>query len=277
MSLSSRNGSALTASYQHAFAFPFEQGIPDDTVTQWLIDYWPHTITVSAVYLTLVYCVQRLMRSRKPFELRRPLILWNGVLAIFSILGAIRTSEEFFYTLLNRGFYTSICYSMDTTSVNAHWYLFFAMSKFVELGDTFFLVLRKRPLSFLHCYHHCSVLVYTINAGAEHLAAGRVYMFLNFVAHSFMYTYYWAMSRGIKVDRSVAKFVTFIQLSQMWCGIGVSASVFVYQHILHYPCKQSLTNLFLTGVLYVSYCALFLNFWIQAYRSPKKEKAKKVE
>lgn len=68
---------------------------------------------------------------------------------------------------------------MDTSSVTAHWYLFFALSKFTELGDTVFLVLRKRPLTFLHCYHHCSVMVYTFNAGAEHLACGRWFMWMN--------------------------------------------------------------------------------------------------
>lgn len=98
---------------------------------------------------------------------------------ILYIFRCLRTSEEFFHTIFNRGFYQSICYSMDTTSPTAHWYLFFAVSKFAELGDTIFLVLRKRPLTFLHCYHHCSVMVYTFNSGAEHLACGRWFMWMN--------------------------------------------------------------------------------------------------
>lgn len=81
------NSSTLVAAYKHRFAFPFEQGIPDDEVTQLLIKYWPHTITVSAVYLALVYSIQWLMRDRKPFDLKRQLFFWNGALALFSIFG----------------------------------------------------------------------------------------------------------------------------------------------------------------------------------------------
>jgi hypothetical protein len=81
------NGSALVAPYQHRFAFPFEQGIPDDYVTQLLIRYWPHTIIISAIYLVLVYSIQWLMRDRKPFDLKRQLFFWNSALALFSIFG----------------------------------------------------------------------------------------------------------------------------------------------------------------------------------------------
>ena len=33
----------------------------------------------------------------------------------------------------------------------------FAISKLVEYGDTVFLVLRKRPVTFLHWFHHTTV------------------------------------------------------------------------------------------------------------------------
>lgn len=35
----------------------------------------------------------------------------------------------------------------------------------MELGDTLFIVLRKRPLIFLHYYHHVAVLIYTVHSG----------------------------------------------------------------------------------------------------------------
>lgn len=37
----------------------------------------------------------------------------------------------------------------------------FVFSKVPELGDTVFIILRKRPLIFLHWYHHVTVLLYT--------------------------------------------------------------------------------------------------------------------
>ncbi|KAI6189763.1 Elongation of very long chain fatty acids protein [Aphelenchoides bicaudatus] len=272
-----RGNTSLVAPYKHHFAFPFEQGIPDDEVTQLLVKYWPHTVTVSAVYLALVYSIQWAMSDPKtpPYDLKRQLFLWNGALALFSIFGFLRTSEEFFHTVYNHGYYKSICYSMDTSSVTAHWYLFFALSKFVELGDTIFLVLRKRPLTFLHAYHHCSVMVYTFNAGAEHLACGRWFMWMNLCAHSVMYVYYTVMSTGTKVPRAIAKCVTLVQITQMFLGIIVSMSVFLAKHVLNLPCKQSNTNLYLAFGIYISYAFLFVRFFYQAYST--QPKAKKIE
>lgn len=44
--------------------------------------------------------------------------------------------------------------------VAAFWTTMFSFSKAIELVDTAFVVLRKRPLIFLHYYHHATVLVY---------------------------------------------------------------------------------------------------------------------
>jgi hypothetical protein len=83
------NDSMLVAPYKHKFAFPFEKGIPDDEITQLLVKYWPHTITISLIYLIVVYSIQWIMRDRKPFDLKTQLILWNGGLALFSIFGQV--------------------------------------------------------------------------------------------------------------------------------------------------------------------------------------------
>lgn len=55
--------------------------------------YWYHSIVISSLYYLFVCILQRLMRDRKAFELRIPLILWNIMLATFSFIGLIRFSE----------------------------------------------------------------------------------------------------------------------------------------------------------------------------------------
>jgi hypothetical protein len=68
-------------------------------------------------------------------------------------------------TLREFGMTHALCHSCNPDGVAAFWSLAFAISKFVELGDTLFIVLRKRELIFLHYYHHVAVLVYTIHSG----------------------------------------------------------------------------------------------------------------
>ncbi|CAD5230056.1 unnamed protein product [Bursaphelenchus xylophilus] len=262
--------SALHVQYTPSVVLPFEHGLPHEKIVKFFMDYWHYTVHLSLLYIAIVLGLQQYMLTRKPLRLRWTLVAWNGGLAVFSIMGTIRTLEELVFTLSNHGIHKSLCFGYEPSSVAAHWYLFFAISKIVELGDTVFLALKKRPLTFLHCYHHCTVLVYTFHSGSEVLGMGRWFMGMNFIAHSFMYTYYALMSAGFKVPKGVAKFVTSIQLIQMFVGLLVSFSATIAKHLLHLPCQQSLQNLYLAYGIYASYAVLFLQFFLAKYSSKSK-------
>ncbi|KAK0411344.1 hypothetical protein QR680_005611 [Steinernema hermaphroditum] len=253
--------------YRFGVEFAFERGVDHEWVTSVIRHYWWHTLTVSAVYFAVVKSIERAMRDRKPFELRPLLFSWNGTLALFSILGLVRTSEEFFYAVVSEGIVASVCRCFEPSSVGAHWYLFFALSKFAELGDTVFLALRKRPLTFLHCYHHASVLVYTFHSGAEQIGAGRWFIWMNFVAHSLMYTYFAITSLGVRVHRKIAATVTLVQTVQMLAGVGISLFVVYIKTQTKHKCQQSFGNLNLAFAIYLSFAFLFMRFFVRSYLS----------
>ncbi|VDM55177.1 unnamed protein product [Angiostrongylus costaricensis] len=190
------------------YALPFER---IDDPRGWTVEvfqrYWAHSITISIAYFIIIKCIQSYMEKRGPFPLKTTLFLWNTALAVFSIVGFIRISEDFFQSLYTNGIYFSFCYSCHPNDVAAFWSFLFAISKVVELGDTLFIVLRKKPLSFLHYYHHAAVLVYTVHSGAENAAPGRAFITMNYFAHSAMYTYYALTSSGLKLPR----WVSFLQ------------------------------------------------------------------
>ena len=99
------------------------------------------------------------MANRKPFKLRKALLLWNLSLAAYSIISSYRAIDEFLYSYRNFGFHFSVC---DDTFLKhspavGFWCWLFGMSKLVEFGDTAFIVLRKQKLIFLHWYHHITV------------------------------------------------------------------------------------------------------------------------
>ena len=57
----------------------------------------------------MIFGGQYLMAKREPFQLRTPLVVWNLLLAIFSIFGAARTLPEFIFTFSTHGIYHSLC------------------------------------------------------------------------------------------------------------------------------------------------------------------------
>ena len=49
--------------------------------------YWVVSVYCSIIYMILIYLGRQWMKNRAPFSLRKPLILWNTGLAIFSFCG----------------------------------------------------------------------------------------------------------------------------------------------------------------------------------------------
>ncbi|CAJ0932167.1 unnamed protein product, partial [Mesorhabditis belari] len=227
-------------------------------------NYWHYSIYIALLYVMVIHGLERFMRDRKPFNLKGPLALWNGALAVFSIVATFRYGIEFLHTLTTRPLFDSICYSTDPEQPAAFWACMFALSKIVELGDTVFIVLRKRPLIFLHWYHHAVVLVYVWHAAVELTAAGRWFIFMNYAVHSIMYTYYTLAALGIRLPKAVSMTVTTLQTTQMLVGVGISCCV-LYIKSKGHVCQQSFENLALCFAIYSSFAILFMNFFRKAY------------
>lgn len=124
---------------------------------------WVPIVGVVA-YVLMIVIGRRLMRDRKPFNLKTPLMLWNLSLSIFSFFGMVRALPYLLYMLEHHGYRETICgkpTSYYADGATGFWAAAFMLSKLVELIDTLFIVLRKKPLIFLHWYHHVSVLLFT--------------------------------------------------------------------------------------------------------------------
>jgi len=202
-------------------------------------------------------------------------------------MGALRNVPELLWALRTQGFTYSICSASFSQGVSGFWTQAFAFSKVVELIDTAFIVARKRPLTFLHCYHHCTVMIYTWHAYKEHTASGRWFICMNYSVHALMYTYYALMTlKWFRIPkRSVthmgctvvhthnltprisrfSMFVTLCQLAQMVMGVAIGVKVWRMSQLERATCQQTQDNLYLTFAIYFSYFLLFLNFFLQAY------------
>ena len=97
--------------------------------------YWSYVFPVILAYLGIIFAGQEfLMKHRTAFGLRKSLIVWNLLLSVFSILGAIRSIPELFYTLKDFGLRHAICIQPPLNGVYGFWVVLFILSKFFELG-----------------------------------------------------------------------------------------------------------------------------------------------
>ena len=96
---------------------------------QWIIPRWTDTFLYSAVYVLVIFGGRYAMEKRPRFDLRRPLVIWSGLLAVFSIVGAARTLPEVIYVLRNYGWNYSVCHQSFYYGPTAFWAVVFALSK----------------------------------------------------------------------------------------------------------------------------------------------------
>jgi len=217
------------------------------------------------LYVLFVFIGPRVMANRKPFELRGLLFFWNLLLTVFSVISTLRLVPHILYGLwMNDSsyFFCRNAYDAFARGPSGLWANLFIFSKFVELIDTVFLVLRKKPVSFLHWFHHATVLMYCWHALQYQMPTGVFFAAMNSVVHSVMYAYYTiaAVARPPKWGM----FVTIIQILQMFIGMFITA--YHYYLLGRIPnCNGSYVNLTAASVMYTAYMLLFVEFFVSRY------------
>jgi len=160
-----------------------------------------------------------IMENRKPFNLRKLLVVYNLLQTLFS--------AWIFYEYLMSGWwgdYSLRCQPVDYSyspmalrmCATCWWYYF---SKFTEFFDTLFFILRKKNehVSTLHVIHH-GVMPMSVWFGVKFAPGGHSTFFalLNTFVHIVMYCYYMVAALGPKYQKYIwwKKYLTTMQMIQ---------------------------------------------------------------
>lgn len=223
---------------------------------------------IISAYLLIISVGSKLMSSReKPFDLRMPLAAWNAFLCIFSFMGMMRTMPYLLGSILSMPYKETVCsnpregWGEGTTGL---WVMLFIYSKIPELVDTVFIVLRKRPLIFLHWYHHVTVLLFCWSAYSTLAGSGLYFVAMNYSVHALMYGYYCLQALHMCPKSFPAVMITVFQITQMFIGTGVCISCWYYK-LTGQSCHNDTINLTAGAVMYGSYLYLFCDFAVRRY------------
>eukprot|EP00667_Euglena_gracilis_P010883 EG_transcript_11083 len=239
-----------------------------DPAQSWMISVPWFPLLLVTLYMAMCYFGPKVMANHKPFGLRIPLILWNFLLSTFSLIGAYRTAPHLLYLIYATSLKDTIC-----TDPVAHWgagatgmwVQFFILSKIPELGDTIFIVLKKKPLIFLHWYHHVTVLLFCWNSYVTESASGLWFITMNYTVHAVMYGYYGAMAAKLPMRWFPSWLLTAMQIAQMVVGVVIVSVTWYYASQPQETCKNDITNLYAGAVMYFSYLLLFVKFFVDKY------------
>ncbi|GMF11531.1 unnamed protein product [Phytophthora lilii] len=200
-----------------------------------------------------------------------PAIKTSPIQFIYNPIQVIACSYMFMETAIQayrNGYSPAPCnaFKADNPVMGNVLYLFY-LSKMLDLCDTFFIVVGKkwRQLSFLHVYHHLSVLLmYYIVFRVAQDGDSYASVVLNGFVHTIMYTYYFvsAHTRDIWWKR----YLTLIQLVQ-FVTMNIQG-YFMYSR----QCPGMPPKIPLIYLAYVqSLFWLFVNFYVRSYvLGPKK-------
>jgi len=218
-----------------------------------------------SMYAGLIYFGRKFMADRKPYNLRNVMAAWNLFLSLFSFLSVLH-GFPLLKLLLSRSVQENLCESPEESFGGSAyvWTILFVVSKFVELLDTFFIIAHKKPLIFLHWYHHITVLLFSWVAFQERTPSTVFFGPMNACVHSVMYGYYFLMAMKMKPKKFNAIWITVCQLLQMVMGTTVSV-MSLYFFMTDETCANKKGSLIASFFMYGSYLYLFSAFFYERY------------
>ncbi|EXB97331.1 Elongation of fatty acids protein 1 [Morus notabilis] len=219
-------------------------------------------------YLSLTFLLSRSTLSPLIPKLLKPITAVHSLLLFsLSLIMAVGCSLSI---LSVSNLHRIICFpkGMQPSGPLFFWAHVFYLSKLLEFGDTALIILGGsiRRLSFLHVYHHATVVImcYLWLRTAQSLFP--VALVTNATVHVIMYGYYFLCAMGIRPKWKRA--VTDCQIVQFVFSFAVSGRM-LYLHFSGPGCS-GIWGWCFNAAFNASLLALFVDFHAKSYQNRKR-------
>lgn len=230
---------------------------------------WP-SLVICVLYVIIVKLGPTIMANRKPIEMRNVLLVYNVCMVGLSTYCFVEFNLAGWLAGYSLGC-QPVDYSRSPQAVrmaNVCWWFYF--SKFIELLDTIFFIMRKKfnQVSFLHVFHH-GIMPFSWWFGVKFVAGGfgTFHSMLNSFIHLVMYSYYGLAALGPKYQKYLwwKKYMTSMQITQF-----VLVTIHSVQ-LLFIECDYPRLFVYWIGLYAVIFMVMFADFYRQAYKKPSEK------
>lgn len=242
-------------------------------------------VSVVLSYLLCTLCLSFLLSNRKipfalgPITVIHNLVLFTGSLVMFTgsalsalaEMGALEqttpSSSSTSAPLTPKSWQWAFCFPPGTQPSGPvfFWSYVFYLSKYYELLDTLIMILKRRPLTFLHVFHHAIVVIMSFFWLQYSQSLQIIALLTNTAVHMLMYSYYLLCSFGIKPFWK--KLVTNCQIIQFVFSFSVSL-LMLYMHFGGEGC-EGIGPWTFNAVFNASLLVLFMNFHRKQYQAKR--------
>lgn len=243
----------------------------DPRVKDWpLVENVWNPVVAVLFYVLIVIIGPRIMKNRPPFELKLVMSLYNltaVVLSAYMFVKLLVCTIQANYNIYCQPVNYSLDNPLEMEIARILWLHY--VSKYFEMADTFIFILRKKvnQISFLHVYHHSSVVILWWIA-AKWIAGGTSFIpaIINSFVHVVMYTYYGlSMFPSLKKYLWWKRYLTQFQMIQ-FCMLFVHSFYVVVSdcRLIYPPWMAGVSWLYMITLL-----LLFGKFYLATYSSTK--------
>ncbi|XP_064480146.1 very long chain fatty acid elongase AAEL008004-like isoform X2 [Ornithodoros turicata] len=209
----------------------------------------------------------RWMASKKPFEIRGVLLVYNLSLVMANLYFVCSIIHYAYFKKGYRIIGQGVDFSTEPNSLQlVHLSWWYYMMRLFEFFDTFFFVLRKKytQVSTLHVFHHVTV-AWNMWMNTTYGGQGQTafVMIVNSFVHTIMYSYYFLAAAGPSCQKHLwwKKQLTQLQLAQFTLvSLHSAMPLFIKDKSI----PGFTTIMVAEAILFLVW---FLSFYARAYRS----------